>query len=136
MQFLCRKVSPACQLTQPFSEHLDPNATENCFRAHVERVTRAGKKAHTFLSSPSNQRWGLFGCGLYSCVLLHLIDHPRISFVVDEMRAGGRILDIPVMMPDQAAEHGGTVLLFARDQYLNVMEQKIKSAGLGCVRLV
>lgn len=80
---------------------------------------------------------GLFGAGLFSVVLLHLIGKERVQFIIDEIRNGYEIFGIPVIALSEVGhrEHPN-VLLCIRPQYVKLVMNKLKEKGIPCVSLI
>ena len=134
-QFLCRKVHAPQAISTIELTAREVEETRSRFFADLEAVRDAAKRASEILVTPQS-KIGLFGAGLYSCVLLHLIDRKKVDFIVDEVKYGRKLLGIPVVTMAEAAKSVGQILLFSRREYLDVMEKKARDAGLKCARLL
>jgi ubiquinone/menaquinone biosynthesis C-methylase UbiE len=89
------------------------------------------------LSLCKKEKVNLFGAGLYSAVLLSLIDPAKINSVIDEIRTGSFVYDIKIINLEKAAEAQPKIPVFicARPRNKLYIKEKLEARGFSVVLL-
>ncbi|MGB0748648.1 MAG: class I SAM-dependent methyltransferase [Magnetospiraceae bacterium] len=109
-------------------------ATEEIFRAQ-ERQWQQVAATYQDAVATAAPPLALFGAGLFTAVLGSLVDFGPIEMVIDEVKAGGRFFDLPVVDLATALKRKPVILLCVRPQYQAVICGKLESVGLPWIDL-
>ncbi len=99
---------------------------QDWWRGVVERAEHALAVARA-----EDHAVALYGAGMFSDILCTLMPNLRPAFFIDDIKAGGRMQDRPILSLNEAKERPVTVLVCARPAYADLLMSKLKAAGLG-----
>lgn len=128
--YLCRCTGKPSPLEKLFVDSAMVKGTSELFACHIEWWNKV-KENFRRQSKSSGKRYGLYGAGLYSSVLLSLLGKNRLNFVVDEVKAGTVFFGIPVIgLKEASGIEDCHVLICARHDYLGHMEKKLNEFNI------
>jgi ubiquinone/menaquinone biosynthesis C-methylase UbiE len=101
--------------------------TINKYNEHISHWRDIKDLFNIYVATYNNKKVALFGAGLYSAVLTHLIDLGSLTYIVDEIRYGATFLDKSVIDFNQIDEQKENVvfLLCCRKRNLGYIQKKI-----------
>lgn len=74
---------------------------------------------------------GLFGAGMFTAGLLSRAPDLDPEFIIDDVKAGGRLFGVPICNIDEAPRNS-TVILVTRPAYASAIAERLGKSGLRC----
>ena len=136
IQFLCKYKGDG--YNKPLS--IKESTIESTYKLYFNHLHLWDEIKIKFLENLSlckKEKVNLFGAGLYSAVLLSLIDSTKINSVIDEIRTGNFVYDIKITSLEKAVETQPEIPVFicARTRNKLYIKEKLEVKGFSVVLL-
>ena len=107
------------------------------YREHIGHWRSIKDKFNKHAAQYSNKKISLFGAGLYTAVLFHLIDGSKVDLIIDEFRNGSNFQNFSV--DDFSSIQNKEQMYFllnCRKKNLDYLYHKIKQKGFNVIKLL